>query len=217
MSIMKIILFLICIPILASGQNKILDVPPNEGSHWTDVYLPGSLKDLQLRDLQRTIDLMHLRIIDDRRAIEIWTNDFQTFYGCVTNFVMHSSPSVLYHSEIPLDTASAQIAYTIFKKDSLLQVISRTKQNNPDWGLVDDGTPIVIEYATPTIYMRGSYWAPGVFKKIKDAVIIDQVVENIYHELDLDKKWEEFANTLPIGWYTIDGYISMEVISPPTH
>jgi len=112
---------------------------------------------------------------------------------------------------MPLDTAAARIAYTIFQKDSLLQIISRTREDKSEWGLVDDGAPIIIEYVTPTKYIRGSYWAPGAFKEINDAIKIDKAVDSITKQLDLEKKWDAFTSTLPVGSYLLFGYISIEV------
>lgn len=210
MNVLKYILLLFFVPVLVEAQNKVLSIPRNEGSLSTDKYLPISTKEFQLQDLQYTPDPMRLRIIDGKRVVDIWTKDFQTFHGFIANFIANASQTTIYHSEMPLDTAAARTAYDIFQKDSLLQIISRTREDKPEWGLVDDGAPIIIEYATPTKYTRGSYWAPGAFKEIKDAIKIDQAVDSITKQLNLENKWEMFTSTLPDGTYLLYGFITIE-------
>lgn len=198
-------------------QIKNLEIPhDNDGkiSYWYTSH-NNHIHDIKLLDLTKSKDSLHIRLVNGRQYIDIWTNDFIIFNGVLTNYTESSIP-IIYDSEksknknnkiqthktlyskIKLDTLSAS---NIYKKFLELKVVSiQNQESMKNWCCVDDGTIYIIEYSNPTNYSFKSYDSPDLFKNdITEAKQIDSFFNYVETTLELNKKFWVFIKSLPLG------------------
>jgi hypothetical protein len=162
---------------------------------------------IKLPDLTQCKDSLHFRFSKDGRAIDIWTNDYVTFYGRLLNFMnTHYSPVKYYCQAIQIDTNTARGIYELFLKHSIFEIPSQ--ENIKGWITGFDGELITITHATPTFYSLKKYWSPHAYRNIKEAVAIDSINSKLYKiYTDLTQNIF-FLCALPSGLYE-DGELLM--------
>ena len=76
---------------------------------------------------------------------------------------------------------------------------------------VADGECFWVEYSTPQKYILRDYCNPDIYKNVKEAVAINEMLLRLKHILNLRDAWETFERGLPEGDYsTGDVQINVE-------
>lgn len=132
---------------------------------------------LQLDKLVNSTDSLHFRFWQDGQAVDIWTNDYKTFKGTVTNYLKKYSKissckentkhQKVYTNKIPLDTLQAREAYNLIIEYSLFTIPSEEKIK--EWTKGKDGVTYLIEISTVNSYTFKSFWEPASQKNIVEA------------------------------------------------
>ncbi|MBL7896607.1 MAG: hypothetical protein JNK50_15025 [Bacteroidia bacterium] len=210
------------------GQTKSIFVPIHRNSSsyradtsfWYIIQNNNFLK-AELPDLKKSIDSLHFRFSTDIQAVDIWTTNFQTFHGIFTNFTtsyhhdpykLDPRPEAFFSSKSNLDEKTAKEIYNIFNSLSIFSI--PTDSRILGWESGNDGIEYLIEYSTPTNYSFKEYWTPYAYKKtIKEAALIDSLVQQLETNLQLAKKFKDFINTLPEGSYYAGDHGGLNIIT----
>lgn len=173
-----------------------------------------------LKDLTKTKESLHVRFSTERQAIDIWTSDYQTFYGKLTNLTYRiykdkkerkHNAKKFYSETIALDTFKSKQIFKIFQSKGIIDL--PPQDSIEGWGNGFDGITYVIEKSTPSYYSFKSYWTPGAYKdEIDKAKKFYEVIQQLETNLKLNEIFYKFIKTLPKGTYTAGG-ISLITIS----
>ena len=184
------------------GQSKDVSIPINnkiDTSYWYEVQ-QNKYSKAGLPNLINSSDTLHIRFSNEVQAIDVWTNDFKTFYGTFTNFTTSTGQEIFFSDKSYLDTGIAKLVYKIFIELSIFNI--PTIQKIPKWEQGFDGKEFIIEYSTPKIYSFKEYWSPSYFKnKIKMAATIDSLTHRLEETLQMQQSFGKFITMLPSGCY----------------
>lgn len=180
--------------------------------HWFRWYQKRISK-AGLDDLTQTRDSLHFRLFTERQAIDIWTSDYQTFDGTLTNFTRRvdehkdrrkGNSDGYYNETIKLDTIKAREIFELFQSRAILYMPPQDSISG--WGSGLDGITYSVEYSTPGYYSIKNYWTPGVYKDIvDDAGKFYAVLKQLEKIMNLNSTFYKFIKTLPKGTYTAGG------------
>lgn len=211
-------MLLMCLlTITAYGQNtKIINIPRYKNGDTTHWFKWQNERNdiLRIAHLISSTDTFHFRFWTNGQAVDIWTDDYKTFYGLLTNFTdsyepydmkkQKRKPSTTFSNQVQLDTSLARKSYNLIKVIS--SIPSQDSING--WGLGFDGISYHFETTTPTYYTFKSYWTPTAQdSNLIEAKQIQKFVENIYELLNLKAEYDKFFTTLKPGSYTSDHFI----------
>ncbi len=190
------------------GQTKYLQIPNGRNNDTSLLYKwkQNNAQRMKLEDLTKSTDKIHFRLWEENQVVEIWSNDLITFQGFLLNFTnkiygkKRRAPSI-FRSEIPIDTIIARQIYNIFIDNSIFNI--PTDDSVKGWGQGCDGEEFLIEYSTNTFYSFKEYWTPSVFKELREAVVIENMINRLDTILQVQKNWEDFFKSLPKGCYRV--------------
>ncbi len=165
---------------------------------------------LKLDNLINSGDTFHFRYWQDRQVLDIWTNDYKTFHGLVTNFAIKYNPDNLkkkkpipnkvFSNQIKLDTSIAHEAYKSIVDCLVLDIPSEGKIKDWKWGC--DGMTYDFEISTKNSYLYKAYWSPDAQDStLAEARQIESFIVRINALLKLNKEFDKFSITLPYGSY----------------
>ena len=212
MKLITTLSLLLSIGHFCNGQVKELSIPTyNDGqkTFWYK-YQQDNFQNAKLKNLLTTVDTLHFRLSTQHQAIDIWTNDFNIFYGTLANFTTNHDPEKykknnpkpdkFFSIKLPIDTLTAKRIYNLFKEKSIFDIPTRDKIKG--WNLGTDGEEFIIEYSTKTTYSFKEYWTPSIHKdKLNEAMLIDNLTKEISIILQLRQAFDTFINSLPYGCY----------------
>ena len=118
---------------------------------------------MNLACLPSSSDAMHFRLWTEVQAVDIWTNDFITYHGILSNFTSmyrenddwHEKDSFI-SEQAMLDTGIAKRVYGLFSENHILDMPEQDSIAGWRWG--NDGETFVMEYATLSHYSLKEYW-----------------------------------------------------------
>jgi hypothetical protein len=211
------VLFLILLSSSVFGQTKTCVIPIMGNGDTTLSYKwqQGYALQMGLADLIKSNDSLHFRFWTETQSIDIWTNDFTIFKGLLSNYtrsiiedkikkgITTSQPGKFFSSFSTIDSATAKQVYKLFEENFIFKI--PTGDSIEGWGNGLDGTELLIEHSTPTAYSFKEYWSPSAFKKIKEAVTIDELSKQLESLLKMNESWAHFIDGLPIGCYYAGG------------
>ena len=119
-----ITIFLLTFSIYCFGQSKILDIPRYSNKEHT-IWMGGEQNDVRgigLPDLTKSKDSLHFRYSNEKQFIDIWTADYKTFNGFLTNFIevgTKDKQNKYYKKFNFFDTSGAKQIYNIFNSLSI--------------------------------------------------------------------------------------------------
>jgi hypothetical protein len=194
------------------GQTKSISIPIcNDGdtSLWFK-WQQEKFSQVGLLNLLTSNDSLHFRFSTETQSIDIWTNDFNIFYGIFANFTTSYDPDKykkenppldeFYSNKSELDTITARQVYIIFSELSIFDIPADDSLQG--WYTGHDGDEYLIEYSTTYNYSFKKYWTPSAYKeKIKEAASIDSLVKQLETRLKMQKSFWTFIDTLPLGCY----------------
>lgn len=210
-----ILLALLFLTGITSGQKKSMEIPVNKNGDTTQLYkwtYDIQVK-LKMNRLAYSSDPVHLRFWQNGQAIDIWSVDSKTLHGQVTNYLWvyktpickkkKPRPGKLYSNQYGLDGEQARAVYHLFLMDSIRNIPSEEK--NPGWSQGSEGNAYCFEISTPDSYSFKTFWAPILLGNLKDAKTIEEFVKNINATANLQQFLAKFYDTLPGGNYTNGG------------
>lgn len=198
---------------VAFGQSKNIQVPVYRQKDTTLWYIwtKEDIQKIGLLDLTTTTQPLHFRFWTERQAIDIWTTDNKTFDGNLINYTTEYDPDK-YKTNTPkpekfysrvdrIDTVTARQIYEFAINKRVFEV--PFQDSIKGWSQGVDGATYFIEYSTFTEYSFKDYWTPQyqIKKGIKEAAIIETVLNYLNKTLNTNKAWKEFIDSLPKGCY----------------
>ena len=210
-----IVLFFLCPSIFGQSIPRIKHTTLNNSSDLKDKAIYESVNKIKLPDLSQCKDSFHFRFSEDRWTIDIWTNDYVTFYGRLLKFMnTHNKTPVKYYSQaIKVDTTIARSIYELFLKYSIFQIPNQ--EDIKGWINGLDGSVMTIVYATPTTYSFKKYWSPNAYPYIKEAVAIDSIHSKLYKVFTDLEMSAPFLCFLPPGLYEVGDLIMSCTLTKP--
>ena len=161
---------------------------------------------MNLACLPSSSDAMHFRLWTEVQAVDIWTNDFITYHGILSNFTSmyrenddwHEKDSFI-SEQAMLDTGIAKRVYGLFSENHILDMPEQDSIAGWRWG--NDGETFVMEYATLSHYSLKEYWMPSFVKDVKEALVMTKTIEKLHAMLGMSARWDDFVYSLPKGCY----------------
>lgn len=206
------------VPALGKGQHKTISIPETikkyDTAYWSNRIKEDS-NEAGLPNLIKTNDALYFRYSTDVQSIDIWTEDFKNFHGTFANFTIGNTykrdkkklPREFYFDVRPIDTLEAKEIYTLF---SSLKVFNIPSQDSiSGWKQGCDGMGYNIEYSTPHYYSFKSYWSPNAEGNLKEAVIMDTLINKLEKRLKLHQSFYGFIDCLPAGLYGGGGIVGI--------
>ena len=205
-----------------TGQNKALDIPlyNHKDTSLLYKYHQQDCEKMGLDNLLQSTDTLHFRLWTYAQAVDIWTSDYRTFHGTLSNYVRtydvvneenhDAKPKLFFSKSYQIDTAKARYIYNLFMKDSIFQIPS--SDSIPEWSQARmnskiDTNVVFLEYSTGNYYSFKEFDAPSYFVNIEEATTIDSFVKQTGRILKMDKSFELFFSTLPADCYGIENAI----------
>jgi len=176
-----------------------------------------------LKNLTKATDTFHFRFATDIQAIDIWTNDFLTFMGTLTNYTSSYDPDdykikkekadKFFSNTKSLDTSIARQVYDIFIEKSIFDI--PPQDSIKEWTYGEDGITYFIEKSTNNSYTFKEYWTPSIFKdKIDEARRIYEMTKELEELLNLWQSFKQFIYSLPYGAYRAGGLLIITTLKP---
>lgn len=201
---------------LCFGQEKSFYVPTygvGDTSLWFK-WQQEKFKKCELKNLTKSTDTLHFRFASETQAVDIWTTNYLTFSGTLTNFTesydsdQHKRKKPVkesfYCETKQLDTSKVRQVYCLFKSLTIFEL--PPQESIKDWIQGLDGITYFIECSTPTSYSFKNYWTPSIFKnKVEEAKRFYELTKELENLLGLRKSFNQFVHTLPKGTYTGGG------------
>ncbi len=199
------------------GQSKSLSVPVYKSGDTTGYYgiQRQRIVQMKMRDPLVSKDSLLLIFSTDTRAVEVFTNDFRTFYGFQYVFTTRylseekrrrrrkGDPKLLFNVT-KLDTIQAQVVYSVFKNLSILSIPD--SRDIPGWPIGADGITYRVEHSTPNSYAFKTYWTPSVARdQLKEAAAIDDLSKKLDQLLGMHDSFIALIDKLPAGTYHAGG------------
>jgi len=202
-----LILLLVVASKAAWSQSKLLDAK-SDTSFWFRLKQHDAER-LGLSDLTKASDSLHFRYWMENQAVDIWTNDYVTFYGNISNHTetvqnnQKSSRSVkapkFYSNKTALTPAQAKEIFKLFDQVHLFQIPS--DKNIKGWVQGFDGEELLFEFSTRQVYSFTTYWTPSAQKDIPEADTLSKLNQELRSLLNLNASWNTFLSGLPVGCY----------------
>ena len=185
------------------GQSKSFITPKylNGKPILKDSLIYVSDKELRVFDLTDGSDSFHIRFSTETEALDIWTYDYQRFYGKILLFLKthEIKPDRYYNRLIPIDTTTAKKIYNVFKEYSILDI--PTEDSIKGWLPVLDGDLYKIEYSKPRIYRFKQYWTPSELDTTREAKAISALLTHLPEIINMHVWQNNFVCNLPPGLY----------------
>lgn len=213
--VLQIILIFFLSVVTYGQSNKKLNIP---------IYINGDtisgfkwqlekVDILKIPNLISSTDNFHFRFWTDGQVVDIWTQDFKTFFGTLTNYTysyepydlkkQKRNPSTTFSNQVQLDTSIAKQSYLFIKSINSIP----TQDSIKNWGSGLDGITYLFETSTPTYYSFKSYWTPTAKStNLIEAKQIQEFVDQMYTLLNLNAEYDKFFATLKTGSYTSDHF-----------
>lgn len=189
----------------AHGQPKFVQIPSDD-SFWYD-YAKKEREAMDLTDLLESKNDVHFRFWTGRQLVDVWKGDGNKFEGKLFSYIHREScpncPHELIYKKRDLDSVLAGSVYRLFFDNGIFNM--PTGKSIAGWGRGDDGVTYIIEYATPKQYSLKTYWSPDAEKDIKEAIILQNVIDKADVLLKMKQYWQEYTHSLPNGSYGING------------
>lgn len=200
---MKNLLIVLClIAQISFGQSKTVQA---SDSGWLS-RVKEMVQVFNLNNLAKSAEPFHFRFWTETQVIDIWTTNHKTFQGKLIYYaseVHEDRPErdtmERIHSHITtIDTGTARKIYQFVDEQQLFTI--PTQDSIKDWSSGFDGTTYFIEYSTPSIYSFKDFWFPEI-QPFKEAKLIVTVLRYLQKQLNFEKDWDTWINTLPKGCY----------------
>jgi len=159
------------------GQTKTINIPTytsyqSKGDSTLWFKWKYSLAEkLELPNLQTSKDTFHFRFWTDIQALDIWTFDYATFFGMVTNYAQRYDSKLLkkgtyqvdkvFSNKIQLDSSEARNIFQLLDTLSIVNILTDDKIKGWQQGL--DGREYIIETSNKSQYDFKTYWTPSIF------------------------------------------------------
>jgi len=178
------------------------------------------VKQINLTDLKTSNESFHFRFWTDIQAIDIWTINYNRFYGEVTNYAQKYDDKLLrkgiykigktYSNQLTLDSSKARQIFNVIDKLSIITIPTDDKISGWRQGL--DGEEYLIEISTPKQYDFRTYWTPRIFADtIKEAKQLQTLIDYLYTDLEIQNYYQKLK--LPKGSYQRNGIPGIEIKS----
>jgi hypothetical protein len=175
-------------------------------------------KQINLKDLQTSTDTFHFRFWTDIQAVDIWTIDYNSYFGMITNYAQRYDDKLLlkgihkigkiYSNQIILDSTKARQLFNAINKPSIVGIPTDDKING--WRQGFDGEEFLIETSTPKQYKFKTYWTPRIFTdSLKEAKQIQTFVDYLYSDFKIYNYYQKLK--LPNGSYQRNGIQGIEI------
>jgi hypothetical protein len=169
---------------------------------------------LMLPNIVSSTDNFHFRFWANGQTVDIWTQDYITFFGILTNYAdtyepynskkREIKPSTNFSNQVILDTSLARQSYLLIQ--SIHSIPS--EDSIKGWANGCDGITYKFEISTPYYYSFKTYWTPkSQDTNLLEAKQIQKFVDEINSLLNLKVEYEKFFSTLKPGSYTSDSFM----------
>lgn len=227
MRILLSILTILLLSGLASSQkNRTIYIPvkkDGDTARWYSLHYKAEDK-LKLDHIVNLEDTFYFRFWAYGRIVEIWSIDYKTFNGSMTNYARKFKPYLFrkllslisenykyYHREktrlirntVPLDTSSCRQIYELFKIVEFIPTCDSIKE----WGYGCDGSYFYFETSTPEIFTYKKYWSPDAFDSLPEAKLIQCFIDSLFSIPSIDAAYSQFHQSLPPGPYKEESYL----------
>lgn len=194
-----ITIILLLTSVFASAKQKTITLPPDVMTD-TSTFLQQHRKkveDMRLRDMTTSYDSVSFRLwMGQDKVIDIFTTWNHKYSGSIT-FLPYIKPTGIQHGKIAgqkellgsreiLDDATADSIFHLFMNTFVMNLPSQ--ENIHGWTMNRTGVAYILEYATPIHYSYRHYYAPELFKEIKEAEMLNRMVIKTQKFLDGRRK-----------------------------
>jgi len=167
-----------------------------------------------LVDLTASQKVFYWRFWTETEAVEIWTDDQNTFQGKLSVFTTRSIVGTnekkdplqgkFYFTSNPISSEKAGRIHTLIQTLGVLSI--PTEDSISDWQAGLDGITYIVETSTPTTYSFKTYWTPEVYKEsVREAAVIDTLAKQLNTLASMGVHFSKFVRTLPPGCYHAGG------------
>jgi hypothetical protein len=192
------------------GQEKTLNVPSIEEFNNNQEQNRNWCNKLKISYLPTDTNSFFFRFWSRNQYADIWTNDFKTFNGSITNYAIKADAQPnekeshwFFYSQIIIDTALTKSVYqrivrdtaipVLLKKDSVLGCCERQDPNEGDY---------IFEISSKTNYTIKVYYDDYESHSLCEPFhIICLFIDKLRWFLKLDKIYDDFTRKLPPGEY----------------
>jgi hypothetical protein len=212
-----LISLLLASTVTSRGQNKQLEVG-SDTAFWFELKQHDATK-IGLNDLSKAKDSLHFRYWMENQSLEIWTNDYQIFYGILSNHTetaegdpdnRKKNRSKYYSNKINLTPSEAKGIYDLFIQANFFQI--PTDKQIKNWSQGFDGFEYLAEYSTRSTYSFKTYWTPSAQNGVPEADTINHLNQKLESFLELKSRWDDFFNRLPPGAYRVGEMIEVYIV-----
>jgi hypothetical protein len=166
-------------------------------------YQLQTLKKLSLAALDTSKDKQHYRVWTNNQVIDLWENDTGisgTLITWTNEYIRekesHTNRTFVKIKKLTNDTTELVRQY--FLSSGILNL--PTQDSIKGWQQGLDGITYLTEFSTPNYYAFKTYWTPKV-QKLKEAIQVQQFIDNIFLLLNAQEVWKSFAKEIPYECY----------------
>jgi hypothetical protein len=216
------LLFCLATTQLALGQSKTLSISAAPAGLEVKPYFKEKqllAQKLFLANLQTSNDAFHFRFWTIRQVLDIWTMDFKSYSGSVTNYAQRYSSTLLRQGRYQVDTVfSNRVAVDSSKARQIFHsfealVIADIPSDDviPGWNRGLDGIDYSIELTQKGQYSFKTYWTPDIFvASLPEAKRIQTFIDKLYDDYKLLSYARPLLNATP-GTYEHNGIPGVQI------
>ncbi len=167
---------------------------------------------LQLMDLTKSPDSFHFRFYQFGHVADIWTDDFKTFHGQLTNYAYkegkrNSNDRKVLFNKVSIDSSLARQAFSLTRAIDDLpsgEAIKGWDEDSTGQRFdVSDGYTFSIETSSPRVYQFRTYGNPASQSRtIKEGKKVMKFVDSLESLISFSKSYSDFQGKLKPGSYT---------------
>ena len=167
--------------------------------------------------LDTSTNPFYFRIWKANQVIDISKNNNGVFSGQLTTW----TSEIVQKKEKPTDrTLINKLTIntdTVYRLISLIDSSSILKLPTDNlikgWKQGFDGITYIIEYSTKDEYSFKTYWTPKVQDTLREAILVQAFVDNVFELANAKFVWQTFTKSIPYECYVNGGNIACKVLT----
>ena len=175
---------------------------------WDSTSIRKNCDELKIKYLLTDTNEFYFRLFDANIVIEIWTNNYKTFYCTLTNYaykISKNKPDKLFLTKTNIDANKAKQAYSLIIADSIIPILTSPNvyltNKSFDVGTYSFEFSNKNAYSSKFFYKEDKTDTASIFQKQ-----IKSFVERLYLCLGLSEILQRFSKSLPYGIYSGEGF-----------
>lgn len=206
---LSIILLLICCSLNGQKKNFYNVISPSGDTSYWYKHHTKELKKLSLPSLDTVLNIEYFRVWTDKQVIEIWKNIDGTIAGKLTSWTDEYPPSNekptnrTFHNSDILNSDTAQLVRQLIFSSNILNTPS--EDSIKEWKQGFDGVIYFFESVYNHRYSFKTYWSPKSQESVKEAILVQKFIDDIFTLTKALVIWKEFSKVIPFECYINGG------------